>query len=265
MKKDSKKFEKVVSKSWDENADLWANQLREGYDIFRDHFNNPNFFKLIGDLKDKKVLDAGCGEGYNTRLLAKKGAKVFGVDISKRMIELAEQEELQQPLGISYKLASLTDLSFFQDESFDIVVSFMALMDCSDYQGAIKEFFRVLGKNGDLFFCIHHPCFLTKGHEWLLNEEGRKNELIICNYFDDEPWIWKWKFSHAKDEDIEPFKDPCFPKILSEYLNILIEQGFIIKKITEPRPSQELCDKFPIYQKWRNSAAPFLHVHTAKL
>ncbi len=55
-----------VARSWDEKSHLWAEHVRKGYDIFRDHFNNPAFFKFVGDLTEKLVLDLGCGEGYNT-------------------------------------------------------------------------------------------------------------------------------------------------------------------------------------------------------
>lgn len=148
-----------VARYWDENADLWAEHVRKGWDIFREHFNNPAFLKLIGDVRRKKVLDAGCGEGYYTRLLAEKGAYVTGVDVSPRMIELALQEEQRNPLGISYRVASISDLSLFENESFDKVISFMALMDAVDYEGSVKEFSRVLRKGGDLYFSISSPVF----------------------------------------------------------------------------------------------------------
>jgi 2-polyprenyl-3-methyl-5-hydroxy-6-metoxy-1,4-benzoquinol methylase len=87
---DEKKFsEGRVAQCWDENADLWAEQVRKGWDGYREHFNNPEFFEFIGDLGGKTILDAGCGEGYNTRILAKKAAHVVGVDISKKLIDLA--------------------------------------------------------------------------------------------------------------------------------------------------------------------------------
>lgn len=63
--------------------------VRLGRDVFREHFNNPAFFRFIGELRGKRVLEAGCSEGYNARLMARAGAEVVGVDISPRMIELA--------------------------------------------------------------------------------------------------------------------------------------------------------------------------------
>ena len=58
--------EQQVARYWDKNANLWADHVRKGWDAYREYFNNPAFFAFIGDLSGKTVLDAGCGEGYNT-------------------------------------------------------------------------------------------------------------------------------------------------------------------------------------------------------
>ena len=88
-----------VAQYWDENAANWAEHVRKGWDAYREYFNNPAFFEFIGDLSQKTVLDAGCGEGYNTRILAGKGANLVGVDISKNLIALALKKEEQEGLG----------------------------------------------------------------------------------------------------------------------------------------------------------------------
>ena len=57
--------EQQVARYWDDNANLWADHVRKGWDAYREHFNNPAFFEFVGALSGKMVLDAGCGEGYN--------------------------------------------------------------------------------------------------------------------------------------------------------------------------------------------------------
>ncbi len=63
--------ESEVAAQWDRNAEVWADQVRKNFDIFRVHWNNPAFLEFIGDLNGKNVLDAGCGEGTNTRIFAR--------------------------------------------------------------------------------------------------------------------------------------------------------------------------------------------------
>jgi 2-polyprenyl-3-methyl-5-hydroxy-6-metoxy-1,4-benzoquinol methylase len=74
-----------VARYWNSNADAWAEQVRRGADVAREWLNNPAFLELVGDVPGRRVLDAGCGEGYNTRILARRGARMTGVDLSERM------------------------------------------------------------------------------------------------------------------------------------------------------------------------------------
>src|SRR3989304_6179636 len=93
---DSGMSEDEVALYWDQNADSWSDQVRKGWDYYREYLNNPAFLRFIGDLAGKRVLDAGCGEGYNTRLLARSGASMVGVDISRKMIEYAREQEKRE-------------------------------------------------------------------------------------------------------------------------------------------------------------------------
>ena len=257
--------EAAVARYWDDNADLWTELVRRKKDSYREYFNNPAFFRFIDNLDGKTVLDAGCGEGYNTRLLAKKGAKTVGIDISPRMIELARQEEKRKPLGIHYKVTSFSDLSPFNDGAFDVVVSFMSLMDGPKFQNAVKEIFRVLRPEGELIFSVTHPCFITKGFQWIRDEKGNYAELTVSSYFDNSPSLEYWKFrNNALPEDDEPFAVPRFLRSISEYINELLESGFILTQIQEPRPSEEVCKQHPWLRRWRDHAAMFLYVRALK-
>lgn len=258
--------EKQVSEYWNDNAPVWIDQVGKGFDIYREELNNPAIFESIGDVGGKCILDAGCGEGRNTRLLAKRGAKVCGVDLSEAMIARAREEEAQSKLGIKYLTGSYCQMPFFQDSQFDQVVSFMALMDGPDYERAVREIRRVLKPGGELVFSISHPCFMTGGYGWVVDQEGNKTKLTVAGYFDEEPYIDRWKFSQSPDADSLPeFAIPCFPRTLCEYLNPLIEGGFSIVRLNEPRPSEETCQKYPGFRGWRDIAAVFLHVKARKL
>lgn len=264
-KKDTDQQLKSVADSWDMNAEAWAKQLPQGFDIFREHFNNPAFMKFCGDLKGKKVLDAGCGEGRNTRLFAQTGARMYGADLSEMMIGFARDEEKKRPLGIRYELASFTDLGIFEEGFFDAVVSTMALMDSPDFSESAREIYRVLTRGGQFIFSITHPCFMTKGLEWILDERGAPRKLAVSDYFDREPYEEQWKFSGTPPEDESaPFNITYYPRTISSYINTLLETGFELKGILEPRPTEQACAEFGQFRRWRDHACLFLYIKAIK-
>ncbi len=187
-----------------------------------------------------------------------------GVDISPRMIQLARQEEARESLGIRYEMASYSDLSIFEDASFDTVVSFMALMDGPDFPTASREIFRVLRLGGDLVFSMTHPCFSTKGYGWTRDEEGNPLKLTVSDYFTEQPHLENWRFKGVSPDEAVPFAIPRFPRTLSQYVNTLIETGFILRGISEPRPTVEAWKEYPWLQRWRDHAAIFLYVRATK-
>jgi len=252
-----------VARLWDAAASSWTQQVRKALDVYREHFNNPAFFEFLGPLKGKRVLDAGCGEGYNTRIMARMGAKVTGVDISAKLIERAQKEERRQPLGIKYIVASFTNLSRFKDTSFDVVVSTMALGDSPNLAKAIREFFRVLSSGGELIFSIQHPCFVTKGLSWVRDETEKDIKLTVSHYFDNRPRVEEWKFTYAPP-NAKPFVTPAFYRTLSQVFKTLISAGFVLKDLEEPRPPAGACKRFPKMAKWRKHAALFLYIRCQK-
>nr|WP_130859859.1 methyltransferase domain-containing protein [Gracilibacillus phocaeensis] len=78
-------------KRWDRFADQYAKTHAAHGDIHKEVLLNPVLFKLLGDVKGKRILDAGCGEGYLSRKLAQSGAKVTAVDYAERMLEIANR------------------------------------------------------------------------------------------------------------------------------------------------------------------------------
>src|SRR3989442_11587429 len=98
-----------VGQMWDENAEVWTQLARGGYDVYRDRVNTPAFFAMLPEVRGLSGLDIGCGEGHNTRLLAQRGARMTAIDISNTFLRHASELEQKQPLGILYQLASAVE------------------------------------------------------------------------------------------------------------------------------------------------------------
>ena len=143
-----------VGRYWDENAEVWTKLARTGYDIFRDGLNTPAFLAMLPEVDGLAGLDLGCGEGHNTRLLAERGARMTGIDISPAFVRYAREVEEAHPSGIRYEVASAVELPF-EGTSFDFVTAFMSLMDIPETERVLAEIFRVLRPSG--FFGSLYP------------------------------------------------------------------------------------------------------------
>lgn len=119
--------------------------------------------------KSSKVLDIGCNTGYiSFEIVHLVKCKVVGIDISKEMIDTAEKNRRQDPLGhlIKFKVADATKLPF-KNESFDVVVSGGSTAFIDDKIKALQEYKRVLkpwGFIGDInfFYKIKPPSGLLE-------------------------------------------------------------------------------------------------------
>lgn len=229
--------EAQISRAWDRLACEWTDHYTEYGDLNRQHVIDPVIFRLTGSVKGLTILDAGCGNGYLCRLLAKKGAKVVGVDISSEFIQMAKWKEKESPLGITYFLGSICDMSLCQDRAFDIAISNLALMDLPDLDKAMRELHRVLKRNGRLVFSIMHPCFADPPvHGWVrtpLDTERKEDRIYwkVDRYFDRTMEIWRLS---AEGPPLYSFHRP-----LSEYIKTLLGQGFSITDFEEPIPPKK--------------------------
>jgi len=106
-----------------------------------------DFIKLLPN-NNKKVLDAGCAAGRDSKILAEKGAEMTGLDISSELLKIAKKD---LP-NIAFKQGSFLSLPF-EDNSFGGIWSHASLLHCGtldDVLTALKEFYRVLIKDGIL-------------------------------------------------------------------------------------------------------------------
>ena len=255
-----------VGSYWNRNAEAWTKLARAGYDVYRDCFNTPAFFEMLPEVEGLSGLDLGCGEGHNTRLLAKRKANVTAVDISEIFIEYARQSELQAPLGIDYRVASVVELPF-ADSSFDFATAFMSFMDIPEKRRVLAEAHRVLRPGGFLQFSITHPCYDTPHRRNLRDEAGVTYALEVGDYFrDPDGAISEWLFGAAPAEakqGLPQFRVPRFTRTVSQWLNMLVESGFVLERIEEPRPSDQTVRECPDVQD-AQVVAYFLHIRGRK-
>ena len=251
---------------WNDSAESWTKLARAGYDIYRNHLNTPAFFAILPDVRGLFGLDIGCGEGFNTRLLADRGARMNAIDISPIFIAYAQQAESAERKGAVYQVASAVALPF-ADAVFDFAAAFMSLMDVPETELALAESFRVLKPGGFLQFSIAHPCFDTPHRRNLRDEKHRTYAIEVGKYFDrSDGDIDEWLFKAAPPEarqGLRKFRIPRFRRTLSFWLNLLIDTGFRLEQVEEPHPSEEVVADYPGLQD-AQVVAYFLHLRARK-
>lgn len=206
-----------IIKIWAAHAHESTASFDEDGDFARKHLLNPSIFSLLGSIEGKTILDAGCGNGYLSRLLANRGAVVTGIDPA--LIHLCA-EAGDTSANITYMQEDLSGLLDIHPElanSFDIVVSNMVLQDIPDCDAAIQNCVGALKLGGSFLLSIVHPCFEESGKEW-----QEKGFVAVHEYFEFQT-IRQARFG------------VMFHRPLSFYFNTLIENGCNLLRIVEPR------------------------------
>lgn len=257
--------EEEVRRYWNENAPAWTILSRAGYDLYRNHLNTPAFLENLPAIDKLYGIDIGCGEGSNTRLLAARGARMAAIDIAEAFILAALEKQKETNLNIHYQVASASNLPF-PDEVFDFATAFMSFMDMPQIERVLQEVFRVLKPKGFLQFSIAHPCFNTPYRKNLRNATGKTYAIEVGDYFKEVNGTldeWLFKAPPALNYNFPKFKIPRFTKILSQWVNLLIQAGFILEMMLEPFPDDEAIARHPELQD-AQVVAYFLHIRCRK-
>jgi SAM-dependent methyltransferase len=182
--------------------------------------------KLLGDVKGKDVLEIGCGGGQNAIVLARWGARSVGLDISEEQIKYAVKLAKKERVKVPFYVGNMEDLSVFQNESFDIVLSSFAVGYVENLTKTFQETFRVLRKKGTFVFAEVHP-IVDRGR---IIRYGRRRIWGISNYFDRKRRVWRWKI----DAKVAEFYG--HHRTIQDCFNLLVTAGFVVEKILEPEP-----------------------------
>jgi 2-polyprenyl-3-methyl-5-hydroxy-6-metoxy-1,4-benzoquinol methylase len=174
---------------WDYAADAYTQRQASGDDFYRYEFLGPAQVEACGDVAGLAVLDVGCGNGYLARELARRGARMTGIDISPRMIEHARAQEAADPLGIDYRVADAAEIAdHFAAGSFDMAASCIALQDMPALSAVLRAVHAVLRPGGRFVASITHPCTDTPFRQWERDESRAKRWLCIDRYFERGEW-----------------------------------------------------------------------------
>ncbi len=163
------------------------------------------------------VLDFGAGTGNLTLHLLELGAEVVAADVSSKSLDLLKGK-ISECGDCVVVLCNGTDLAMFQEQTFDMVVTYSVLHHVPDYQTIVREFSRVL-KRGGIVYIDHEAC----PSFW---QENPRYQMYISCIVRKEPFLNWTRNKLAKIFDLRAWRRLARRKILGK-IKYNSEQGDI--------------------------------------
>lgn len=213
-------------KYWSSIAKNYDSIVKETGDQSQQLIINPRVEELLGDLSEKIVLDAGCGNGYWTKRMAQTAQRVVGVDFTDELIGLAKSRGI--PDNAEFIVGNLERL-LLADATFDIVLMNIVLLDIEELSSVVHEVSRVVKPGGRIVVSTVHPCFENPPNTYSLkDDEETKIGRVVSNYF---------KTGLIKDE-ANNYQHWHYK--VSDIVNVFATNHLFLEKMTEPNGAAAL-------------------------
>jgi ubiquinone/menaquinone biosynthesis C-methylase UbiE len=230
-------------------ANYWNDRAGDAGEVYKRYVLDPLMFKLVGDFKDKTIIELGCGNGYLApRLLEQQPKQIIMTDISKYNLQHAA-EKCRDP-RVSFLEQDATEAWKVEAASIDIVYSNMMLNEIEDIETPIQEAFKALKDGGVFVFSITHPAWDL--FMYAQEKVGKPSNKIkeLGGYFKrgfakylmggDNKANPKLKDKYSKAFEVEHYQRP-----VADYFSQFVKAGFTVKQLLEPEPTAELLQVAP--------------------
>lgn len=211
-----------MDNGWQASADAWIADMGDHGDFGRRFVLDPVMLPRALAHAPRTALDVGCGEGRFCRMLRPRGVEVTGVDPTPALLAAARARDD----GGRYVEGRAETLPF-GDGAFDLVVSYLSLIDIPDVDLAIAEMARVLRPGGALL--IANLTSFTSARAdtgWVRDGEGQRLHYPVDDYLAERAmWI-----------GYRGIRIVNHHRPLSTYLQALLRTGLVLTHFDEPAP-----------------------------
>ncbi|WP_422659211.1 class I SAM-dependent DNA methyltransferase [Paenibacillus sp. EC2-1] len=209
-------------RSWNENAN--------------DTLEKPIIYEIMGDVRQKSILDLGCGTAaYGNELLDMGAVQYTGLEGSVQMVQHA-RHNLKDRLNSHVIHMVLEDWDAPESE-YDKIVSRLVLHYIEDIDKLFKSVYQSLKSGGSFVFSVEHPV-MTSSYG-LTKPEGQKQDWTVDNYFITGEREQEWLGSTVKK----------FHRTVEDYFGALIRAGFLVEEVRESRPNERLFSNRETYER----------------
>src|SRR5690349_12364266 len=221
--------------AWDRHAAVYQEGARLPTDVahYGPDIGTEADYKLLGDLKGKRVLELGCGGAQCSIAFAKQGATAIGIDFSAEQLAFARRLCEREEVRVELRQGDLADLAFLRADSIDLVFSAYAFGYVEDLNRVFRQVHRVLKVGAPLVFSLPHPAYD------MIDDDADMPLLVRRSYFDRSPIDYMWNGIAFTD----------YHHTVSELFTSLIRASYRIDQVLEPEP----VAAGPHSQFWRDT------------
>src|SRR3989344_4976701 len=211
--------------SWGHVANWDHEHVTESDDTYHEKVIKPNLLRVLGDVKDKHLLDVACGQGFFARALAREGARVTGADIATELIAIAKK---LGPPTIHYIAAPASRMPL-PDESFDTAICVLALQNIKNLSGTLAQVASLLKSGGSFVIVLNHPAFRIPRHTaWGYDSDANIQFRRTDSYLSESAHEIRMHPGSAPDVVTMSYHRP-----LQLYMKELAKHGFALAGLEE--------------------------------
>ena len=189
MKKTNDPKPSAPRTDWRDVADWYDGLVGDEGSEYQRAVVHPGVLRLLGDVKDKRVLDVACGQGVLCRLMQQRGAIVTGIDAARPLIESARDRDAQRPPGtkpatfVCVEAQKLDDVRPLEGQTFDLATCVLAIQNIHPIGPVFEAVARRLNPGGRFVLAMMHPAFRgAKESHWGWTDDRRVQFRRVDRY-----------------------------------------------------------------------------------
>jgi len=242
-----------TAKAYDYAVEEYVAERKAGVRVANEFVEMPATMSLLGSVRGRRILDAGCGPGLYAKKLIAKGAKVHGIDISEASLDIAMREAPKA----EFQKGSIMKIPF-RKKTFDIVLAALVLEHIKDWSKAFKEVYRVLKPKGVFVFSLANPVFTLRETAKL---GGRKYKMLGYSQESKLQVFGDYFSERTRYEEFGGIRVPKYPKTYETVFRTLKDAGFVVVDYKDAKPTArvkkvnlryfEIYSRLPWFCSWR--------------
>ena len=207
---------------------------------------------LLGEVRNRDVLEIGCGAAQGARWLTAQGARVTAFDVSYGQLQTARELDGWSGVRVDRLVQADAQRMPFRDASFDLVASaFGGIPFVADSAGVMREVARLLRPGGRLVFSVTHPL------RWAFPDDpGPAGLTVQQSYFDRTPYVEQDESGSASYVEHH--------RTLGDRIRELLAAGLVLVDLVEPEWPADLDQEWGQWSPLRGRLMPGTAIFVAQ-